>query len=105
MSTEWGQAHRGGGDYGERGGATIVECYGATWLLVRISPSGVRMMPNPRSDWPPTSVCSVTMLGITLAATSLTEEIGRLTPDRVGELRQVGAVRKRMDKQCRGRTD
>jgi hypothetical protein len=53
-----------------------------TWLLVMISPSAVRMMPEPSSDWSPWSVFSVTTLGNTLAATCASGETGTLIADR-----------------------
>jgi hypothetical protein len=43
-----------------------------TWLLVRISPSADKMMPEPSSEARPRSVSSMTTLGTTLAATCST---------------------------------
>src|ERR1700727_2045280 len=43
-----------------------------TWLLVRISPSDDKMMPEPSSEARPRSVSSMTTLGTTLAATCST---------------------------------
>src|SRR5262249_27914886 len=43
-----------------------------TWLLVMISPSADRMMPEPSSDCRPRSVSSMTTLGTTLLATCST---------------------------------
>ena len=45
-----------------------------TWLLVMMSPSGVRMMPDPSCNSPsPSSVVNVTTLGNTLVAICSTE--------------------------------
>src|SRR5271169_1102715 len=55
----------------ESGGAVWMGA--TTWLLVMISPSEVRTMPEPVSDSSPAFVSSVTTLGNTLAATCSTE--------------------------------
>ena len=55
-----------------------------TWLLVRMSPSVERMMPEPSSDCLPMSVSSLTTLGTTLAATCSTEPAGRLAAGWLG---------------------
>ena len=70
----------GGGGTGAPGGLgpgppLITE---TTWLLVRIRPSSLRMMPEPSSDCRPILVSSLTTLGTTLAATCSTEPTGTL---------------------------
>ena len=55
-----------------------------TWLLVRIRPSEVRMMPDPSSEARPRSVSSLTTLGTTLAATCSTEPAGNAAAGTVG---------------------
>jgi hypothetical protein len=53
-----------------------------TWLLVKISPPAVRMMPGPSSDGSLWSVCSVTTRGNTFAAICSSGETGTLIADR-----------------------
>ncbi|CPR11621.1 hypothetical protein BN971_02908 [Mycobacterium bohemicum DSM 44277] len=55
-----------------------------TWLLVRISPSADRMMPDPSSDWRPRSVSSITTLGTTFEATCSTLPGGMLAAGTLG---------------------
>ena len=55
-----------------------------TWLLVKISPSDERMIPEPSSVCRPMSVSSLTTLGTTLAATCSTEPAGRLAAGTLG---------------------
>jgi hypothetical protein len=78
-----------------------------TWLLVRISPSGVRMMPEPNAAWSPSLICSVTTLGNTLAGDALDGVTGhvicRLRTGRAGrEQRSVDSGR--MNEQNEGNT-
>lgn len=55
-----------------------------TWLLVKISPSADRMMPEPSSDWRPRSVSNMTTLGTTLAATCSTDPGGMFAAGMLG---------------------
>ena len=51
-----------------------------TWLLVRISPSELRMMPEPSPPLPSVDRSTIdTTLGSTLAATASTDPLGRTT--------------------------
>lgn len=63
-----------------------------TWLLVRISPSEVRMIPEPSSFARPRSVSSFTTLGTTFAATCSVDPTGALAAGWVGAAAPIALV-------------
>ena len=78
----WGRM--GGASGGAAGTGAPPLAAAITWLLVRISPSADRMMPEPSSFARPRSVSSLTTLGTTLAATCSTEPGGTLAAGMLG---------------------